>query len=267
MDDIYRELKRSGLGSVCQNICHDINKATFDSRKIIYDYTQDQFFIELYSPQKEKVTSCDEAYHNHLQKINGAYGSVYKECKSSTNNTCCGEFKELIQGKGNSGTLNLTCKNVTNPGFSGTGSTGTWNPGSSGSGSTGTWNPGSSGTGSTGTWNPGSSGTGSTGNQNTGSPRPDSTASQADGSAVVPAAVSGGLAAVALPTLAYFFYKYKSHLFFLSFLKGNNSSANGRSRSKRSLRCELNRFSNHYDDSTTEYSSEYSIPYTSSSSR
>ncbi|ANQ08116.1 KIR protein [Plasmodium coatneyi] len=170
------------------------------------------------------------------------------------------------------------------PGSSGPGSTGTWKPGSSGPGSTGTWNPGSSGTGSTGnqntgsprpgftgTWNPGSSGTGSTGNQNTGSPRPGSTASQAGGSAVIPGAVSGALAAVGLPALAYFFYKYKSHLFLFS-LKGNNHSGNGRmSRRKRSLRREFNDFEGE-DDSTeydlaTEYSSEYSIPYTSSSSR
>ncbi|ANQ07820.1 Variable surface protein Vir7-like protein [Plasmodium coatneyi] len=172
------------------------------------------------------------------------------------------------------------------PGSSGPGSTGTWNPGSSGSGSTGTWNPGSSGTGSTGTWNPGSSGSGSTGHQSPGSSGPGSTGtwkpgssgpgstgtwnpgssghasagSEVGGNSVVPAAVSSGLVAVALPTLAYFFYKYKPF-----FLRKHNHSANGRR--KRSLRREFNEFDDDDDISTTINSSEYSIPYTSSSSR
>ncbi|ANQ06704.1 KIR protein [Plasmodium coatneyi] len=82
------------------------------------------------------------------------------------------------------------------------------------------------------------------------------------GGVVAPAAVSGALATIALPTLAYFFYKYKPFFF-----KKNNHS--GVRRKKRStLRHDLNTLSEDDEDDdtlTTAYSSEYSIPYTSSS--
>ncbi|ANQ10456.1 KIR protein [Plasmodium coatneyi] len=141
-------------------------------------------------------------------------GDAVVDCSSSGSGST-GTWNPGSSGTGSTGTCN--------PGSSGSGSTGHQSPGSSGPGSTGTWKPGSSGPGSTGTWNPGSSGTGSTGNQNTGSPRPGTTVSEAGGSAVIPAAVSGGLAAVGLPTIAAFlFYKYKP--FFLR--KHNHTECN-----------------------------------------
>ncbi|ANQ08479.1 Variable surface protein Vir7-like [Plasmodium coatneyi] len=198
-------------------------------------------------------------------------------------------------GNQNTGSPRPGSTGTWNPGSSGSGSTGTWNPGSSGTGSTGNQNTGSPRPGSTGHQSPGSSGQASTatcspgsctnqagssgsfsdadlvdgvsggegkgGSDGGGSHRTEG--QEAGNPGVVPA-VTGALAAVGLPALAYFFYKYKSHLFFL---KGNNSSSGGSRRKRSAIRRKFNEFDDDDDDyiSTTEYSSEYSIPYTSSS--
>ncbi|ANQ06938.1 KIR protein [Plasmodium coatneyi] len=71
---------------------------------------------------------------------------------------------------------------------------------------------------------------------------------------------AGGLATIGIPALAYFFYKYKSHLFH-SFFNKHNHSGSGRSTRKRSLERNLDIL---MEDSTTADTSTFDSSETSS---
>ncbi|ANQ09048.1 KIR protein [Plasmodium coatneyi] len=97
-----------------------------------------------------------------------------------------------------------------------------------------------------------------------------SDADQSAGGSVAPAVSGGALSTVALPALAYIFYKYKP--FFLN--KRNHSDARRKKRS--TIHHDLNTLTDDDDNTSTEtYSrtnltdtaTKYSVPYTSSSSR
>ncbi|ANQ07922.1 KIR protein [Plasmodium coatneyi] len=274
MKSIYLDLKKNlASKGVCTNVYQNITKDEFDQRKLMYDYTQDYLSILAYTPTGKET--CVQEYYDHLAQLKGACAPINTYCQSGSSNASgqyCTWFKEKGQQYCATEKLEkLSCKKVG-------GSTSNQNTGSPRPGSTGTCSPGpcpnpnqagSSGSFSDADLVDGVSGGEGKGGSDGGDSHRKEGEDELGGSAVIPAAVSGGLAAIGLPALAYFFYKYKSHLFFL---KGNNSSAGGMSgsRRKRSLRRGFNDFEGDEDDdytSTTEDSSEYSVPYTSSSSR
>ncbi|ANQ11000.1 KIR protein [Plasmodium coatneyi] len=279
MSDIYRDLKGVASTNICINLYPNIDRDIFDQRKIMYDCTQD--FGMLWEYTGTKGGTCVPEYHEHLEQMKKACAPMSEYCQGNQGKTdpYCTWFNNKKGECCNEKLSKLTCTKVGStgnqntgsprPGSTGTCNTGSCNPGSSGSGSTGTWNPGSSGTGSTGTCTPGQSGCPSA--------RYDFdlgdvvvSGGSAASSNVASIAVPSALGAVGLPTIAAFlFYKYKSF-----FLRKHNYSGNGRRRRRRkrsTFRHELNTLSDDDNsteyDSTMEYSSEYSIPYTSSSSR
>ncbi|ANQ08393.1 KIR protein [Plasmodium coatneyi] len=288
MNKIWGILGSSPWDNKCTPTYSNIKGHDFIQRKQIFDY-----YYNFNNICKSIGDSSSDygMYSTSLGKVPEAYGRMNSYCgREPDKDPYCNEFQEKYEKYLKRILSKETCIEINKPGSSGPGSTGQQSPGSSVPGSTGTWNLGSSGTGSTGTCSPGpcpnqagssrsfsdadivdgvSGGEGKGGSDDGGSHRKEG---EEEGSSnVTSIAVPSALAAVGLPALAYFFYKYKSHLFLSSFLKGNNSSS-GRSRRKSSLRREFNEFEEEHDDytSTSEYdstnSSEYSISYTSSSS-
>ncbi|ANQ08843.1 Variable surface protein Vir7-like protein [Plasmodium coatneyi] len=233
MTKCYNEMKKGKAQHGCEFIYSYPNTKVFQALKKVFDFKKDEDTLRKQLQGGGETKMCTPGYRKHLEDIEEAYEILKSECEDLTMREWYKPFTTEYGGYQNKGKLNLTCTKVDDQ-----------SPGSSGPGSTGTWKPGSSGPGTIG--------------------------SEDGGSGVVPAAVSGGLAAVGLPALAYFFYKYKSHPF-LFFLKGNNSSSGGSRRKRSAIRREFNKFDDDDDyTSTTEYdstnSSEYSIPYSTSSS-
>ncbi|ANQ09230.1 Variable surface protein Vir7-like [Plasmodium coatneyi] len=282
MGEIYKELLKPGLGTVCQLLCRDIDMENFKTKKIIYHYSKDRAFIEMYL--ESSSNSCKLEFSDHLKHIVSAYETVHGDCKDSMSSNCCKQFQDIYTKNENKATLELTCTVQPTPKKPSAGDDFDLgdavvdggnddpppppklkpNPNPNQAGSSGSFSDADLADGVSG-------GEGKGGSDGGGSHRKEG--EESGSSSIVPAAVSGALAAVGLPALAFLFYKYKSHLFFLN---KHNHSGNGGSRSKRfAIRREFNRFSNDDDytenDSTTEYdstnSSEYSIPYTTSSSR
>ncbi|ANQ11068.1 KIR protein, partial [Plasmodium coatneyi] len=258
----------------CMLTCGTVNKDLFSSRKTVFDYYHDYGTLKNLLPSIEPtcVPECGE----HIQKITEACSAMKEKCPYTSNSgdSYCNWFRTNGEQYCDADKLsNLKCTKKPSAGDDFDLGDAVVdggnddpppppkpkpNPNPNQAGSSGSFSDADLADGVSG-------GEGKGGSDGGGSHRKEN-GEESGASSVVPGAVSGALAAVGLPALAYFFYKYKSHLFFF---KKHNHSGNGRR--KRSLRRELNRFSNDDDesteyDSTTEDSSEYSIPYTSSSS-
>ncbi|ANQ10984.1 KIR protein [Plasmodium coatneyi] len=237
MNIFYNQINYKEKENKCKLLYTSTSREVFGALKTIFDYSKDQRNLKAQLEGGGK--KCNKAYYSHLMDIEKAYDVLHEKCERSKMQEWYNAYTKTYGGYKSKEVLGLKCELEEQPQQETPPAEGT-------SGAT-------TGVVAAATVE------GKGGSDGGGSHRKEG--EEADNPGIVPGAVSGGLAAIALPTLAYFFYKYKSHLFFF---KGNNSSGNGRSRSKRSLRREFNEFE---DDSTTEYSSEYSLPYTSSSSR
>ncbi|ANQ06214.1 Variable surface protein Vir7-like protein [Plasmodium coatneyi] len=263
MGEIYNELRKLNRRSKCTRICPDIDQNEFDKRKIIYDYSEDYLLILTYSPTGNE--RCCKEYSDYLKKVVETYQDVYTSCGSNASSTCCKKFEAVFGKYGNGKPSDLTCNEVSCPGDDFDLGDAVVdggnddpppppklkpNPNPNQAGSSGSFSDADLVDGVSG-------GEGKGGSDGGGSHRKEG--EQTDNPGIVPAAVSGALAGIGLPALAYFFYKYKP--FFLR----KHDRSEGRRR-KRSLRRKFNEFDDDDDTLTTAYSSEYSIPYTTSSS-
>ncbi|ANQ07939.1 Uncharacterized protein PCOAH_00021350 [Plasmodium coatneyi] len=234
MNSCYSRMDGSKEKHGC-NFMYLFEKKLFKALKMLFHYKLDEVIIKKQLEGGNK--KCTEKYHTYLEDVKKAYKKIKQNCTNERNRECYNKFEELYEGYENEEDLGLNCE-LTGAGH-GKEAEGSPNQGKKAEGSP------NQGKKAEGTPNQGKKVEGGS----------------AASSAIAPAAVSGGaLAALGLPALAYFFYKYKP--FFLN--KRNHSG--GGSRKKRSLRRKFNEFEEDDDTLTTINLSEYSIPYTSSSS-
>ncbi|ANQ09900.1 KIR protein [Plasmodium coatneyi] len=216
----------------------------FKKLKELFDYTVDSEFI--CKAMNGEGTPCHEECQAYMQKVKDAYTTVHAKCKGDTDESWCVDFREWYREYLKTETLELKCPPKTKP-----------NPNPNQAGSSGSFSDAD-------LKDDVSGGEGKGGSDGGGSHRKEGEKTDVGGGAVAPAAVSGALATIGLPTLVYIFYKYKPF-----FLRKHNHS--GVRRNKRStFRHELNTLSEDDDYSTevnstinsTLESSEYSVPYT-----
>eukprot|EP00366_Plasmodium_knowlesi_P003927 XP_002261424.1 KIR protein [Plasmodium knowlesi strain H] len=246
---------RKNCEDMWEGIYLDRSSDDFYHRKALYEYFVDYDTLIRHLGNGSVPKQCDSAYHQHLEQIKKACPALQKYCiegeRDSSKKEYCKWFNEH-QNKSycdNGALTKLKCTKVRlkpNPNPNQAGSSGSFSE----SGGHHNGVPGGEGKGGS------------------------------DGGSIV-GSVSGGLATVGLPTIAYLIYKYKPQLF--SFGRHNNRSfghgrnglnRNGQNRGRSTLRSELNTsLPDDHDTSTIGGSdsmtdtSNYSLPYTTSSYR
>ncbi|ANQ10424.1 Variable surface protein Vir7-like [Plasmodium coatneyi] len=169
MMKIYDQLKRVVQDGPCGNMYNNIDGSLFSQRKIVYEYSEDYTTMEGHFTTKGE--SCDDEYKAHLEAIKKACTSVKPKCSGGEmDNPYCNHYNQKYKNyceKKLSELENLKERKCIKP-----------KP-----------NPNPNQDGSSGSF---------TDSADSGS---------AASSALAPASVSGALAAVGLPALAFYLYK------------------------------------------------------------
>ncbi|KMZ77395.1 hypothetical protein PVIIG_05426 [Plasmodium vivax India VII] len=93
---IYQELSTTDIHNTCNLLHKDIDEATFNTYKLVFDYSKDRANINLDTVYGN--ARCDEEYINFVQNYINNYMNVYSYCNENTGNKYnCGYFKELFQ--------------------------------------------------------------------------------------------------------------------------------------------------------------------------
>ncbi|KMZ83472.1 hypothetical protein PVBG_05589 [Plasmodium vivax Brazil I] len=93
---IYQELSTTDIHNTCNLLHKDIDEATFNTYKLLFDYSKDRANINLDTVYGN--ARCDEEYINFVQNYINNYMNVYSYCNENTGNKYnCGYFKELFQ--------------------------------------------------------------------------------------------------------------------------------------------------------------------------
>ncbi|CAI7718402.1 PIR protein [Plasmodium vivax] len=106
MDTIYTELKNFNVEDYCKIIYTDISKFLFDSRKIVYDYSQNYETIKRYF--RDYGSSCSQEYYDYVEKIVSTYNTVHTNCISNSD-TYCNELKNMFNNYSHQELSKLKC--------------------------------------------------------------------------------------------------------------------------------------------------------------
>ncbi|SCA59569.1 Plasmodium vivax Vir protein, putative [Plasmodium vivax] len=93
---IYDEFYINDIYNTCNPLYKDIDKATFNTYKLLFDYSKDHKNINLDTVYGN--ARCDEEYINFVQNYINNYMNVYSYCNENTGNKYnCAYFKELFE--------------------------------------------------------------------------------------------------------------------------------------------------------------------------
>ncbi|CAI7723979.1 Plasmodium vivax Vir protein, putative [Plasmodium vivax] len=93
---IYDEFYINDIYNTCNPLYKDIDNATFNTYKLLFDYSKDHKNINLDTVYGN--ARCDEEYINFVQNYIKAYMDVHSCCTANTGNKYdCGYFNELFE--------------------------------------------------------------------------------------------------------------------------------------------------------------------------
>ncbi|VUZ99755.1 PIR protein [Plasmodium vivax] len=110
---IYDEIYTTDLLNTCPYLYKDIDVDTFNTYKILHDYSKDYKNIHLKTLSGD--ITCDEEYKKAIYKYIDAYNDVYSNCKIElTKKYDCVYFDSLFGSKPHQDLSSYTCKNAQN---------------------------------------------------------------------------------------------------------------------------------------------------------
>ncbi|SCA59804.1 VIR protein [Plasmodium vivax] len=94
---IYDEMYRTDFLNTCPCLYNDIDKDTFNTYKMLHDYSNDYGNIEI--DTSHGYTTCDNDYKEFIEKYINTYNDVYSNCKTvKTKKYHCDYFDKLFKG-------------------------------------------------------------------------------------------------------------------------------------------------------------------------
>ncbi|CAG9480106.1 unnamed protein product [Plasmodium vivax] len=94
---IYGELNSSGKYSTCNYLYDQIDENTFNTYKLLFDYSKDHGNIKLHTVYGNAM--CDKEYINFVQNYINTYEEVYSYCTVNTGGRYdCDYFNKLFKG-------------------------------------------------------------------------------------------------------------------------------------------------------------------------
>ncbi|KMZ77119.1 hypothetical protein PVIIG_06184 [Plasmodium vivax India VII] len=116
---IYNELYISGMYSTCKYLYDNIDEKSFNTYKLLFDYSKDHGNINLST--YHGYTTCDEHYKEVMKNYINAYSDAYSECNGTQgNNFYCTYFNKLFNNEKYEKLTTFTCREYrSNNDFSG----------------------------------------------------------------------------------------------------------------------------------------------------
>ncbi|CAI7721793.1 Plasmodium vivax Vir protein, putative [Plasmodium vivax] len=108
---LYEELYSTDFLNTCTALYSDIDKDTFNTYKMLHDYSKDYINIEIDTSHGH--TTCDNDYKQFIEKYISIYKETYKDCiREKTKNYDCTKFFSLFGNKSYDDLTSYTCTKV-----------------------------------------------------------------------------------------------------------------------------------------------------------
>ncbi|KMZ76848.1 hypothetical protein PVIIG_05674 [Plasmodium vivax India VII] len=105
---IYGEFYSTDFRNTCNPLYKDIDKDTFNTYKMLHDYSNDYGNIKI--DTSYGYTTCNEDYKEFIEKYINTYNVVYSNCKiEKTNKYDCKYFNELFKKYNHSDLSSFHC--------------------------------------------------------------------------------------------------------------------------------------------------------------
>ncbi|SCA59796.1 VIR protein [Plasmodium vivax] len=93
---IYEEIYKTNFLNTCKYLYIDIDEDTFNTYKILHDYSKD--YGNIYLKTLSGYMTCDEDYKKNIHKYINKYKDVHSNCRiEKTNKYDCDYFNELFK--------------------------------------------------------------------------------------------------------------------------------------------------------------------------